>query len=71
MSLPLPSTEEKDELLVSCRYGDLEDVQDFVSKFGHGPVNELRDANGNSVLHMVAANGHTGVYQRFPMLASV
>lgn len=61
MSLPLPSDEDKDDLLLSARYGDLEDIQQFVGRFGPDPVNDIRDDNGNSVLHMVAANGHTGM----------
>ena len=62
MSLSIPTDEEKDELLLSCRYGDLEDIQQFVSKFGPDSLNNIRDESRNTVLHMVCANGHTGVY---------
>lgn len=57
--LPL-TDEDKDDLLLACRYGDIEDVQAFVAKHGPGILNEIRDNNGNCVLHMVCANGHTG-----------
>ena len=57
---PAPSDEEKDELLLSCRYGDLEDVQEFVNKFGPGCLEDLRDDNGNTILHMICGNGHSG-----------
>ena len=60
MSLSLPTSDDNEELLLSCRYGDLEDIQLFVDKFGSDPLNEVRDEGGNTVLHMVCANGHTG-----------
>ncbi|TCD62708.1 hypothetical protein EIP91_006533 [Steccherinum ochraceum] len=58
MSPAKPTQEDKEELLLSCRYGDLEDIQVFVNKFGSEPVNDIHDDTGNCVLHMVAANGH-------------
>ncbi|KAH8096797.1 cytoplasmic protein [Cristinia sonorae] len=58
MSIPLPTDDDKDDLLLSCRYGDIEDIQAFVDKFGSGPLNDIRDHSGNCALHMVAANGH-------------
>jgi len=60
--MPKPSSlsdDDKDDLLLACRYGDLEDVQTFVTDYGSEVLNEIRDDNGNSVLHMVCANGHT------------
>lgn len=62
MVLPLPTDEEKEELLLSCRYGDVEDIEQFVNKFGPESLNDIRDERGSSVLHMVCANGHTGVF---------
>lgn len=56
-----PTDGETDDLLLSCRYGDLEDIQEFVKKFGTQPVAEIRDENDNCVLHMVCGNGHLGV----------
>ncbi|KAI0740969.1 cytoplasmic protein [Earliella scabrosa] len=59
MSLSTPTPDDIDDLLLSCRYGDVEDIQQFVSTFGPDPLASARDDNGNTVLHMVAANGHT------------
>lgn len=60
MNTILPTDEEKEELYLSCRYGDLEDVQAFVTRFGPQPLSDLRDENGNTILHMICGNGHTG-----------
>ena len=61
MSLPL-TDDDKDDLLLAARYGDLEDVQSFVVKHGVTAIAGIRDENGNSILHMVCANGHLGEY---------
>ncbi|PCH36588.1 ankyrin [Wolfiporia cocos MD-104 SS10] len=63
MSVSTPTAEDLDELFISCRYGDLEDIQQFVDRFGADHLNEIRDDNGNTVLHMVCANGHTEVLE--------
>jgi uncharacterized protein len=55
-----PNHEELDELMLSCRYGDLEDVQTFVNQYGWEPLNEVRDESGNTILHMICGNGHLG-----------
>ncbi|KAG5642210.1 hypothetical protein DXG03_003402 [Asterophora parasitica] len=55
--------EDKDEILLAGRYGDLEDIREFVSKFGAEPLAEIRDENDNSVLHMVCGNGHLDVLE--------
>lgn len=55
-----PSQEEIDELLLSCRYGDLEDVQAFVEKFGDEALVQAKDDRGNNVVHMCCGNGHVG-----------
>ncbi|KAI0669563.1 cytoplasmic protein [Trametes maxima] len=54
-----PTSEDIEELLLSSRYGDVEDIQQFVNKFGPEALATARDDNGNTVLHMVSANGHT------------
>ncbi|KAJ3553915.1 hypothetical protein NP233_g8006 [Leucocoprinus birnbaumii] len=59
--MAVPTTDEKDDLLLSCRYGDLEDVQQFVAKFGQDAISQVRDDNDNTVLHMTVANGHGDV----------
>ncbi|KAF8161803.1 ankyrin repeat-containing domain protein [Mycena galopus ATCC 62051] len=56
-----PTTEEQDEFLLSCRYGDLDDVKQFVDQFGAAAAAEIRDDNGNTVLHMLCGNGHADV----------
>ena len=63
MMAPTPSSDEKEELLLSCRYGDLDDVKQFVDKFGGDALRDIRDDNGNNALHMVCGNGHEGEYR--------
>lgn len=58
--IPRPTPEEVDELLLDCRYGDLDAVTAFHTTYGSQPIADARDANQNTVLHMVAANGHIG-----------
>lgn len=60
MSLTVPSPDDVDDIFLSCRYGDVEDIQQFVDRFGQDLLNEIRDDNGNTVLHMACANGHAG-----------
>ncbi|KAI6100599.1 ankyrin repeat-containing domain protein [Pisolithus sp. B1] len=55
--------EENEELLLSCRYGDLKDVQDFVIRYGAPALADARDDHGNNVLHMTCANGHVDVLE--------
>jgi len=55
-----PSHEELEEVLLNCRYGELEELQAFVEKFGWKPINEVRDESGNTILHMICGNGHLG-----------
>lgn len=62
MSSAKPSEEQVEELLLSCRYGDLEDVKAFVQQYGVDPVQQARDDRGNNVLHMCCGNGHAGEY---------
>ena len=63
----VPTVEENDDLLLACRYGDLEDVQTFVERFNAASLEHITDDNGNTILHMISANGHTGsIYLAFP-----
>ena len=62
MSLAEPTQEDVEELLLSCRYGDVEDIQQFIGRCGPDALATARDGNGNTVLHMVAGNGHTGTF---------
>jgi uncharacterized protein len=54
------SKEEKDDVLFSCRCGDFDAVKEFGNKYGNHKLDSIRDENGNSILHMAAANGHVG-----------
>ncbi|KAF8706787.1 Ankyrin repeats (3 copies), partial [Rhizoctonia solani] len=56
-----PTNEDYDDLILSCRYGDIDDVRLFVDKFGVEATASARDENGNTVLHMVSANGHDDI----------
>ncbi|KAF8557903.1 cytoplasmic protein [Imleria badia] len=59
--MPSPTEEDQEDLLLSCRFGDLHDIQHFIATFSPDALNTITDDNGNSVLHMVAANGHAHV----------
>ncbi|KAJ9125326.1 hypothetical protein QFC22_000283 [Naganishia vaughanmartiniae] len=58
MSRTQPTEEEVEDLLLSCRYGDLEDVKMFEEQYGADAVQNARDERGNTVLHMCCGNGH-------------
>ena len=60
MSHPTPTDDQKEDVLLSARYGELEEVQEFVKMFGSDVLAAVRDENGNTVLHMACGNGHTG-----------
>ena len=50
----MASTEEQEDFLLSCRYGDLEDVKSYLAKFGSQDLMNIRDDNGSNCLHMAA-----------------
>ncbi|KAH9014827.1 cytoplasmic protein [Lactarius hengduanensis] len=54
-----PSPEDTEDFILSCRYGDIDDLKSFIERFGTDSVGNARDENGNTVLHMASANGHT------------
>ncbi|KAH7883363.1 hypothetical protein F5I97DRAFT_233626 [Phlebopus sp. FC_14] len=60
---PTPSQDDHEDLLLSCRYGDLQDIQDFITKFGPDVISNIEDENGNTVLHMTCGNGHIDVLE--------
>lgn len=64
-----PTDDEKDDLLLSCRYGDIDDVRHFIDKYGQDIIGSIRDENGNCVLHMVAGNGHVGKLAMLPLMS--
>ncbi|KAI0253702.1 hypothetical protein BJV78DRAFT_1191363 [Lactifluus subvellereus] len=62
MNHPTPSPDDTEELLLACRYGDIEDVTSFFERFGTAPMGDARDENGNTnhagstALHWAALN---------------
>lgn len=59
----IPTTEEIYELMQCARYGDetdLDDIKEFVNKFGINWLADARDDRGNTCLHMAGGNGHLG-----------
>jgi len=67
MQHAIPSPDDTEDLLLSCRYGDLDDAKSFIDRFGTAPLGEARDENGNTILHMASANGHTGEWTPTPL----
>ncbi|KAF8529842.1 cytoplasmic protein [Gautieria morchelliformis] len=57
----MASVDDKEDLLLSCRYGDLDDVQRFVGTYGSDSLDDVKDDNGNTVLHMACGNGHEDI----------
>lgn len=57
---PLPSEEELEDIILSARYGELDEIEQFVANFGIQHLVDARDDRGNGCLHMAAANGHNG-----------
>ncbi|KAG8965274.1 hypothetical protein FRC03_000739 [Tulasnella sp. 419] len=58
MTQSRPTSEDLEELLLSCRYGELDEAKEFVAKFGTDSVIGARDESDNTVLHMACGNGH-------------
>jgi hypothetical protein len=54
------SVEETEEFLLSCRYGELDEVRQYVDTHGPDAIVSARDNRGNTALHMCCANGHVG-----------
>ncbi|EJD08377.1 uncharacterized protein FOMMEDRAFT_71069, partial [Fomitiporia mediterranea MF3/22] len=53
--------DELEELLLDCRYGELESVTTFIDTYGVNVLANAHDERGNNVLHMCAANGHDDI----------
>lgn len=56
-----PTAEQAEDVLLSCRYGELDEVKEFVETFGAQAIVDARDERGNTVLHMCCGNGHLGM----------
>ena len=61
--MSVPSQDDTEGFLVSCRYGDLEEVQAFQEQFGWAAVATARDERSNTAIHMCCGNGHVGELQ--------
>lgn len=71
-TFPSPSEEDLEEVLLSCRFGELAEVESYILDFGIDSLAQARDNSGNTCLHMAAGNGHLGVYTRLvPLYSSV
>lgn len=55
-----PTADELDDIILSARYGELDEIEQFVAKYGINSVADAVDERGNGCLHMAAANGHIG-----------
>ncbi|KIJ52560.1 hypothetical protein M422DRAFT_202707 [Sphaerobolus stellatus SS14] len=67
----MATDEDKEEVLLSCRYGELDEVKQFVERFGTKVLTDIRDENGNTVLHMTCGNGHEDILDYLlPLLPS-
>lgn len=55
-----PTQEELDDILLSCRFGENDEIKAFGEKYSFTPLADIKDDRGNTVLHMICGNGHTG-----------
>ena len=55
-----PTEELIEDVLLSCRYGEVDEVRAFAEEFGWDAVVSAKDERGNTVLHMCCGNGHLG-----------
>lgn len=58
--MPAPTADQIEDIILSCRFGELDEVKEFVDTFGAQALVDARDERGNSVLHMCCGNGHLG-----------
>lgn len=62
-SQPKPSSDELEDVLLSCRYGELPELQTFIETFGVGIfVEGVKDERGTTGLHYICGNGHQGAH---------
>jgi hypothetical protein len=58
--MPAPTTEELDDVLLSARFGEADNIKTFGETYGWEVLAGARDERGNSALHMACGNGHLG-----------
>ena len=69
--LPQPSQEEVDDVLLSCRFGELAELRQFVDSFGpEAFVEGVKDERGTTGLHYICGNGHLGKFLGFALWGS-
>jgi hypothetical protein len=56
--------EQVEDVLLSCRYGEVEELEAFAKEFGWDAVTSARDERGNTALHMACGNGHLGGFNQ-------
>lgn len=59
----MATAEEQEDFILSCRFGELDEVKQFIDKFGSDNLLSIRDDNGSNCLHMASGNGHDGMYR--------
>ncbi|CAD6580627.1 MAG: hypothetical protein TREMPRED_002789 [Tremellales sp. Tagirdzhanova-0007] len=59
--MSVPSQDDVEDFLLSCRYGELDEVKSFIEQFGRAAVAIARDERGNTAIHMCCGNGHVDV----------
>lgn len=52
--------EQLEDVVLAARYGEIDEVTQFIDQFSASALLEAIDDNGNTTLHMSAANGHAG-----------
>jgi ankyrin repeat protein len=60
MAKPTPTQEELDDILLSARFGEVDEIKAFGEQYGWDALAGARDERGNSALHMACGNGHLG-----------
>ncbi|RSH78377.1 uncharacterized protein EHS24_002102 [Apiotrichum porosum] len=63
MAKPTPTQEELDDILLSARFGEVDEIKAFGEQYGWDALAGARDERGNSTLHMACGNGHLDVLQ--------
>ena len=53
-----PSEDDLEDIILSARYGELNELKQFIIEFGIDALADAKDGRGNGCLHMAAANGH-------------
>ncbi|KAL7419133.1 ankyrin repeat-containing protein [Cryptotrichosporon argae] len=55
--------EELEDVVLSARYGEVDEIKAFAEQHGWDALVGARDERGNTVLHMACGNGHADVLE--------